>query len=312
MNDNFLVIFNTCEIRRNNLLWYIDCIDNYLRQDYPNFKLVVSGCKITDATKAGLQKRFGNNIWYNFIDDVHTLNVTFNHTVNTIAKKVGGFDGYIYADSGMNPQDQTHLLTEVNRRSQTKQYGMLTLQSSNDTGYEGWFGKSETYTFTGEDFIVPVGKCCALHLQYFNDALLKYYGGLMPDVFKAFCTESTFSFMNAALKLKWAFIKDIVVWHNKAADGPVSGFASEHYGPVNEPWNNLMWGLDAKNVIMTPEAKALGMGYEECANVFMHDPSLHDENGFALKDGLKNFIRDNLFVDKSIFDYDQIQNQLIL
>jgi hypothetical protein len=312
MSDKFLVVYNTCEIRSNNLFWYIDCLRNLLRQDYPNYKVIVSGCKLTEATKRGLVQHFGDNLWYNFIDDVYTVNVTFNHTVKTIAKEVGGFDGYLYVDSGMNPQDKVNALKEVAVRSETKQYGMLTLQSSNDTGYHGWFGKTETYTFTGEDFIVPVGKCCNLHMQYFNHALLEYYGGLMPDIFKAFCTESTFSFMNAALKLKWALIKDLVIWHNKAADGPVSGFATQHYGPANEPWNNLIGGLDAKKVIMTPEAKALGMGYEECGNVFMHDPLLYDANGFAIKDGLKDFIRDNLFVKKDIVDYDKIQHRLIL
>jgi hypothetical protein len=313
MNDNFLVVYNTCEIRNNNLFWYIQCLENLLKQDYPNYKIVVSGCKLTAATKAGLQKRFGNNLWYNFVDDPYTVNVTFNHTVKRIAKEVGGFNGYIYVDSGMNPMDKVNALSEVNLRSSTREYGMATLQSSNDTGYEGWFGLTETSTFTGKDFIVPVGRCCNLHMQYFDHRLLEYYGGLMPDIFKAFCTESTFSFLNAALRLKWVIIKDLVIWHNKAADGPVSAFATQHYGPnPAEPWNNLIGGLDAKQVIMTAEAKALGMGYEEMGGVFMHDPLQYDENGLAKREGLKDFIRENLFVKKNIVDYDAINHQLIL
>jgi hypothetical protein len=70
--------------------------------------------------------------------------------------------------------------------------------------------------------------------------------------------------------------------------------------------------LDAKKVIMTPEAKALGMGYEEMGNVFMHDPALYTPEGFAKMDGLKDFIRDNLFVKKDIIDYDTIRYKLIL
>lgn len=312
MKDNFLVVYNTCEIRGNNLFWYKECLENLLKQDYPNYKVVVSGCRLTDATKTGLQKIFGKNLWYNFIDDTYTVNVTFNHTVKKLAKEVGGFDGYIYVDSGMNPQNHVHALDEVNKRSQSKEYGMITLQSSNDTGYEGWFGKTETYTFKDEDFIVPVGRCCNLHMQYFNDVLLQYYGGLMPDIFKAFCTESTFSFLNAALKLKWVIIKDLAIWHNKAADGPVSAFSNQHYGPKNEPWNNLIGGLDVKNLIMTDEGKQLGMGYEEMGGVFMHDPNKYDENGLALEPRLKEFIKKNLFVDKNIVDYNNIQHKLII
>lgn len=311
MNDTFLVVYNTCEIRGNNLFWYVDCLQNLLKQDYPNYKVIVSGCKLTGATKQGLVKHFGKNLWYNFIDDVHTVNVTFNHTVKTISKQVGGFDGYIYVDSGMNTQNTVNVLKEINLRSHTKEYGMLTIQSSNDTGYEGWFGLTETSTFTEKDFIVPVGKCCNLHMQYFNDVLLKYYNGLMPDIFRAFCTESTFSFLNAALKLKWAIIKDLVVWHNKAADGPVSGF--KHVGDTtNQPWNNLVGGLDVFDVLVNDKAKALGMGYEEYQGIMPHNPDLFTEEGFAKMDGLKDFIRDNLFVNKSIVDYGQIQHKLIL
>ncbi len=168
MSDNFLVVYNACELRGNNLFWYINCLHNLLKQNYSNYKVIVSGCKLTGATKQGLVQHFGKNLWFNFIDDIHTVNVTFNHTVKTIAKKVGGFDGYIYVDSGMNPKNVSNILLEINQRSQTRQYGMLTVQSSNDTGYEGWFGKTETFTFTDNDFLIPVGKCCILHLKNFN------------------------------------------------------------------------------------------------------------------------------------------------
>jgi hypothetical protein len=295
MNDRFLVVYNTCEIRGNNLFWYIDCIRNLLDQEYDNFQIAVSGCQVSSATKAGLVKQFGKRLFYNFIDENHTVNVTFNHTVNRIAKEVGPYNGYVYVDSGMNTQRNTHVLKEINQRSNTRRFGMVTVQSSNDTGYEGWFGKTETYTFTGEDFIVPVGRCCNLHLQYFDDKLLQNYGGLMPDIFKTNCTESTFSFLNAALKLKWVIVKDLAIFHNKGADGPSSLHLGNYYGH-KEPWNNLIENLDAKTQIMTPEANALGMGYEEMGNVFPHDPSLYDSNGFAIKDGLKDFIRKNLFV----------------
>ena len=310
MSEKFLIVYNACEIRRNNLLWYIDCITNLLNQDYDNFKVAFSGCRITEATKIGLQKRFGNSIYYSFIDEDQTISVTFNHTVNTIVKAVGEFDGYIYVDSGMNPQDQRHILKEIHQRSQTKEYGMLTVQSTTDTAYTGWFGKTETYTFTGEDFNVPVGKCCAIHFQYFNPQLLKYYGRLLPDIFKSHCIESVFSFMNAALKLKWVFIKDLAVTHVKGSDGPSLGF--EQISPHGNTWNNLLGGVDIHDVLVNDTGRKLGMGYEEVQNVMVHDPAMFDENGFAKNEGLKDFIRESLFVKKNIVDYDAIKHQLIV
>jgi hypothetical protein len=310
MNDNFLIVYNTCEIRGNNLFWYIDCLKNLLNQKYDNFKIVVSGCMLTNSTKIGLQKTFGNSILYNFIDDLHTVNVTFNHTIKTVTETIGNFDGYIYVDSGMNTENQTNILKEINLRSQTKKYGMITVQSSNDTGYEGWFGKTETYTFKDQDFIIPVGKCCNLHMQYFNDVLFKFYNGLMPDIFKAFCTESVFSFLNAALNLKWIIMKDIAVFHNKAADGPVSGFS--HVGNSNMPWNNLLGNLKIEDVLINDYAKSLGMGYEEYQGIMIHNPNLFTEDGFAKNPELKNFIKKNLFVPPSIVNYKNIKHTLII
>ena len=310
MNDNFLIVYNACEIQRNNLFWYIDCLSNLLNQDYDRFKVAISGCRISDTTKAGLQKYFGKRIYYNFIDENQTISVTFNHTVNNIVKNVGEFDGYIYVDSGMNPQGQRNILKEINQRSQTGQYGMLTVQSTTDTGYEGWFGKTETYTFTGEDFNVPIGKCCAIHFQYFNPKLLQYYKRLLPDIFRSHCIESVFSFMNAAIKLKWAFIKDLAVFHVKGIDGPSLGF--HQIAQNGTTWNNLLGDKDVHNVLVNDTARKLGMGYEEMQHIMDHDPAMFDENVFAKHDGLKDFIRDNLFVGKDVVDYDNIKHQLIL
>lgn len=312
MNDKFLVVYNTCEIRHNNLFWYIEGLKSLLRQNYDNFQVVVSGCKITEATKSGLHRVFGDKLWYNYVEDIYPVNVTFNHTVKVVTERKGTFDGYIYIDSGINMQDKTNVLTEINARSNTRKYGMLTVQPSTDTGYEMWFGKPEIgFAFTGEDFVVPVGKACPLHVQYFDHRLLEYYGRLVPDIFKTFCTESTFSFLNAALGLKWVIIKDLVVFHSKAADGPCSLVNHQYYGE-REPWNNLLGDLDIKQLIINPEGKQLGMGYEEAQNVFMHDPNCYDENGFAKNPSLKTFIKDRLFVKSDIVDYDKITHTVVI
>lgn len=311
MSDKLLVVYNTCEISHMNLWWYMDCLRNLLRQNYDNFQVVVSGCKITSATKAALKATFKDSLWYNYIEDVVPVNVTFNHTVKVVTEKMGKFDGYIYVDSGMNTQNHRNVLEEINLRSSTRQFGMVTVQPSTDTGYQMWFGKPEIgFAFTGEDFVVPVGKACPLHFQYFDHRLLEYYGRLIPDIFKTFCTESTFSFLNAALGLKWVFVKDLVVSHNKASDGPCGLVNQKYYGD-KETWNCLLGDLDIKDLIMNDEGKRLGMGYEEAQNVFMHDPACYDENGFAKNPELKAFIKKNLFVPPTIVDYDQLTYKLI-
>jgi hypothetical protein len=302
MNDKFLVVYNICEIRGNNLFWYVECLENLLKQDYPNFHIVVSGCKVSAATKSGLRGKFGNKMTFSFFDEVWPVNVTFNKTVLIEHARNDTYDGFIYIDSGMNVRNQTNILSEINKRSNTRDYGMVTIQASTDTGYELWFGKPENGFVFNEDFIVPVGRCCNLHFQFFDRRLLEYYNRVIPDVFKTNCTESTFSFLNAALGLKWVFVKDIAVEHLKYADGASSGFTAQYYG-TKEPWNNLLGDLDANKLIVTPEAKALGLGYEEGAGVMMHDPTLYDENGFAKNPLLKAYIKEYLFAPQRVVDY---------
>lgn len=304
-----LLVYNICEIQRNNLFWYIECIKNLLKQEYDNFQVVVSGCKVTDATKKGLYKTFGNRIWYNFFDDVYTVFVTFNHTVKVVSESCGKFDGYIYIDSGMNAADNIRALQEVNIRLQTEKYGIVSLQPSTDTGYQMWFGKPEVgFAFTGNDFIIPVGKACPLHFTCFDHKMVEYYGRPLPDIFKMCCSESTYSFLCAALKLQWVIVKDLVLLHWKALDG-ISSFKDDP--KTKEHWNDLICGLDLKTLVLTPEGKKLGMGFEEAQNIFMHDPTCFDENGLCKNDNLKDFIKKTLFVPPEIIDYNKINSALI-
>ena len=310
MSDKFLVVYNTCELRQNNLFWYIDCLKNILNQNYDNFQVIVSGCKITNATKSALQKSFGKNILYNYMDDIYPVNITFNKTVIEAAKRCGPFDGFVYVDSGVNVRNQTNCLQEIYNRSKTKQFGMLSLQASNDNGYPLILGLPDDHFFRGNDFIVPIGKCCNLHFQYFDNKLLEFYGKLMPDIFVAFCTESTFSFLNAALNLKWAIIKDIILDHFKSTDGATVGF--DHRGPRGEFWNNLYGGADVHDLITNSLAIKYGLGYEEPEKIMMHNPNAYTEEGFAKYSELKFFIKENLFIKKDVLNYDDIKCDFII
>ena len=67
----------------------------------------------------------------------------------------------------------------------------------------------------------------------------------------------------------------------------------------NRRWDHL-FGTDEpiKDIIM--RGYDLGMGYEELEGIIMHDPAHYDERGFCTNDELKNYIRDEMYVD---FDY---------
>lgn len=309
--SKFLVIYNTCEIKQNNLVWYIDCLKNLLEQDYKNFKVAISGCALHDVTKRTLLKYFGKNIIYNFIDDIYTVNITFNKTTQIIVNEFKDFDGIVYVDSGINVRKQTSCLKEIDKRNKFNKYGMIGFQTDNDTGFDGGLGFATNHIFKGSDYIIPIGKACNLHFQNFNIFIYNYYGKIIPDIFRAYCTESVFGFICAAMESKWIIVKDIVLEHQKSIDGATAGF--DHMGSKKIAWNNLLYDLNMTDIINDIYAKEIGLGYEECGNIMMHDPKAYDAEGNALYPfELREYIKNKLFLNRSLLDYSTIKCQTIL
>jgi len=307
----YLVVYNTCEIKKNNLFLYVQGLDALFNQVANGFTydIAVSGCCLNAATKAALKKRYGKKLIYSFIDDIYTVNVTFNKTIDEIVKHRGPYDGYVFIDSGVIANPPT-ALQEVHERAITEKYGIISLQTDTDTGYQAWFGLPQGYVFQGNDFIVPVGKCVHIHFNYFSHKFYEYYGKVLPDIFKASCTESVFYYMVTALGLKWCVVKDMVVTHIHKADGPTCGF----YKPDEKLyWNDLMCDIDITKAFADPRAKATGFGYDEWAHVFDHNPAAFDSDGMPLDpEGLGKFVKETVILPKHLFDYDTVKCEVIL
>lgn len=310
MKNKLLVVYNTCGFSgREHVDWYIDCINNLLEQDFQDFKLVVSSCGNRMPVIKKLISTFKNRVSYNFINDRITVNQSFNHTVKKCVEEFGEFEGYLYIDSGINVRDNKKVLSEAYELFKSDNYGMLTIQASNDNGFKQWIGVDEYVT--GENFIIPVGRACNLHTQIFSNEVFKAFDNkIIPDIFVAYCTESIFSFLAAAVKQKWVIMKDMVLEHLKSIDGATCGF--DHTGPKGDNKNNLFANLDIYEICKDPEAWESGFGYEEMQGVMHHDPEKYNEKG-EVKDPnrLKEFIRTRMFLTKEQFDYGKVVHKFI-
>jgi hypothetical protein len=302
--NKYLIVYNICEIANENSDWYISCLDNLLNTR-GKFDLAVSGCMITSETKKKLLQKYKDKIIFNFIDTRLTINVTLNHSINKIREYKGNYDAYIYIDSGINVRDNIQWLEEMDIRYQTGEYEMITLQSDTDTGFSN-FGVHGY--FYDHDFVVPVGRGCQIHTHLYGSKIVNHYDRVIPDIFLAFCTESVFTFLVAAVESRWLIVKDLILEHKKSADGASAGF--DHIGARGEPWNNLYGGLNMLDIINDPVARQLGLGYEECNQIMMHDPEKFTPKGHAKEPELKNYIRDKLFLQEHILNYKHIPFQL--
>jgi len=304
------VVYNTCGFSgREHVDWYIDCINNLLEQDFQDFKLVVSSCGNRMPVIKKLVSTFKNRVSFNFINDRITVNQSFNHTVKKCVEEFGEFEGYLYIDSGINVRDNKKVLSEAYELFKSDNYGMLTIQASNDNGFKQWIGVDEYVT--GENFIIPIGRACNLHTQIFSNEVFKAFDNkIIPDIFVAYCTESIFSFLAAAVKQRWVIMKDMVLEHLKSIDGATCGF--DHTGPKGDNKNNLFANLDIYEICKDPEAWESGFGYEEMQGVMHHDPEKYNEKG-EVKDPnrLKEFIRTRMFLTKEQFDYGKVVHKFI-
>ena len=307
--NKYLVVYNICEIGKRNCNWYIQCLDNLLKSNYNNFDLAVSGCLISEDTKKVLLEKYKGKIIFNFIDCRLPVNITFNHTVKTIVSKLGRYAGYIYIDSGVDIDTNTHFIKEIDKRYSTGKYEIIFCQTDTDTGYHllGMGDRGTPYYFYDHDYIVPIGKACNLHVACFGDKMFEYYGKLMPDIFLAYCSESVLSFLSAALQSKWVIIKDMILSHIQGVDGASIGY--DHEGPTCF-WNNLYGGLNMLDIIKDPRAIELGLGYEECNRIMMHDANKFTPEGYAKESELKNYIKEKLFLTNEMLNYNHIPYEL--
>lgn len=302
-----LSIYNTCGISNENLAWYIECINALLNQAYRNHTVVVSACMNKPESLNEIKELFGDRVDIISYPDPYTVNITFNKTVQECVKKYGSFDGYFYIDSGVRIDDD-NVVAEGAQRLATNKYGMITFQTDTDTGFGslGFLQDSWQVQITGEDFIIPVGKSCNLHSQIFSHDLYEAFNQkLMPDVFRAYCTESTFSFLCSAIQKDWTIVKDILLHHNKGVDG---ASVSQPHSSVthSNPWNNLFCNRNALDFINDPVAIEVGLGYEECNNIMNHNPDAFTTNCAKLPDQLREAINKYFFLNIEELDYNSI------
>lgn len=310
--NKLAVIYNICGISgREDLKYYCHVLQSIFNQhkNDTDFLVAISACRVKKEILNALKQYFPSlfivDIW-----DVVPVNVSFNLTVQKIVERFGKFDGYLYLDYGIHLGSNSNLLNELHSKFISGPYGMLSTRTDNDNGYHLWYGvgkfhgdESENYKlFENGDFIVPIGKCVNLHAQIFSHKLYEAYNQkLMPDIFAAYCTESIFSFLNAALSLKWIVTKDHILHHEQLPLNGASGFGCGYDG------------LDRMFADTTPVIERIkpgiqyGMGYDESRGLVMHDTSQYNNEGFCINDKLKEYIRDYMFLSKDKFDYNNIR-----
>jgi hypothetical protein len=295
--NGVLVIYNTCGLSgRDNVAHYVRCMANLLNQDCPKFHLVLSDCCTSGRSREKILAHFKDTISYNFIDDVLPLNVTVNSTIGMCVDHFGEFDSYLYVDSGIDVRNNRGVVREMSRYLRSDPtYGMAAAQVNDDSGY-GWWNVDP------QQAIIPVGKTVNLHCQVYSSEYYRAYGRLLPDIFASDTHESIYTFLTAAVNLQFAIHPTLMLSHVQGIDGPSTGFIR----------GQSLFATSKSIGQICAEGHPLGFGYEEYANVCMHDQSLYKDNVTLLNpEPLHKFLLANVFLSKSEFDYNNIKQYFI-
>lgn len=311
MSNDILVVYNTCHTTgKEKTDYYIDAIRSILNQNNDqeiDYRVVVSARRNYIEQLNKLLDEFGDRIDIIRYADIYTWQTTFNKTVKECIKKYGSFKGYLYIDSGVTLISRD-VIRAVYEQMNQDIYSMITVQTNLSNGFLNWLGFD---CVKWEDFVVPVGRACNLHCQLFTHDLYDSYNEkIIPDVFRAYCTESVFSFLNAVIKKKWVIIKDIIV-DRIAEDDRCNDFNTVSEKFTNS-WNNLLYDRNVFNFMGDQEAIDVGLGYEEISNIMPHRKDMYDEDGFSLDpENLKKVILKYLYLNKEELDYDKINCKFI-
>lgn len=312
--NKLAIIMNICGIKQpENIPFYLDNIRAILRntmvKDEFGVKVILSSCMSSETAVSQLYGYFGHQLCYNVVQEILPVNITFNLAIKNAVKYFGEFEGYMYIESGVSFWNCYQGIKKLYEAMQSGPYGIVHAKASNDNGYEWCLRGNSLGDITSPTVLAP-GVAVNMHAAIYHNDLFKAYGGCAPDIFCSDASESVHPFMCAGVGRKILIYPEVEVLHVGMVDGASSG----HRG-TEKPFT-MRKDIPRKDdmKILYERGKQFGFGFEECQPNFgcLHDPDCYDEKGNA-KDqaGLKQFIRDEIFLQQGEFHYDMIKHHWI-
>lgn len=315
--NKLLIIYNIAEViqKRDNSTNYLQILSSLFTQNIiKDCRIIISGCKVTDRTKKILRDYFDNKVSYNWIEDAIPINITYNLSVLEGIKTFGEFDGYLYMDSGTIIETSNGL--ELIHNKLQNRAGIVSVLSDADSGLAWWFNiadndiEGRNNLFKNGDLIMPIGSAVNGICYAFSKEFQQFYEKLIPDIFAGYCVESVYTFLCAAINTHWLVTNQVKIRHWHAMEG-----GSQCSNPIkwkedgNKPYDHPF--IINSIIERINNGVIYGIGYEEHLPVIKHDPSKFDKNGFAIYPELKEYIKNNLYLKESEFNYKNINYEWI-
>jgi hypothetical protein len=167
-----------------------------------------------------------------------------------------------------------------------------------------------------DHFCINIGRTANMHVILFDKVIYETFNNkVIPDIFASHCTETTYSYLTAALGKKYVVHnKDIMLGHIGFADGHSVGFINEIQYNDSIAWKHLFKSsIPAEERLLSAEAKASGFGYEAHRGLLPHDESMYDENENHIEpEKLLGFLKKAIYLSDDEFNYKTINYKLTI
>jgi hypothetical protein len=303
---------------------WIEHIDSILSQSSRNFDLVLSGCVISDGSKGSLINHIegkkdlsGVDVFVDFIDELHPVNVTFNHSCIKCSKE-NDYSGYLFLSSDIKLTKENDL-ERMFKFHYENNLGISNFIVDNENWIPSHISTEYWARLQEEHSDFPFGLSINCDCMIFDRDIFKAYGKVIPDIFRSWCTESVFPFICASLNKKHTCHNNSLVVHHAidrregsssiAKTGCEKG-CDDLYRSSKTVWERLL----------NREAHECGFGYAEChfnIHRFTREHNLkmylvHNSDAYISdylpKDPqrLRNFISTAIYLTQEELDYDSI------
>jgi hypothetical protein len=317
-DKNILVIYNICGIKFDNIKMWMNHLEDIINQNYSNFKIVVSGCKVSEGSKQQLLnfKDKCSNISFNWVDEILPISVTFNQTVQICTEEFGLFDAYFYIASDVKFGNDKNVISKMVKLHFESNSAITSAMVDNDHGLDGiyhdcWNDLDEL--LNNDHFCINIGRGANMHAMIFDKEIyLNFNNKIIPDIFASHHIENTFVYIAASLSKKFVVhSKDVMLGHIGFADGHAVGFMDEIKWDHTIAWKHLFKSkIPAEERLLNDEAKKCGFGYG--GTLLLPNEEMYDEDeNHKDPSRLLSFLKPSIYLSDDEYNYKDITYNFI-
>ena len=290
---DILFVYNLCGLKHDNTDKWIEIINKWLSHR-DDFDFCISACNVTPECKHKFLTHFKDkDIKINFVEDKLPVNITFNLS----CKLNPGYKYYLYCSSDVEPNGHLNIFPKLLKFHKENNNGITGVHVLHDSFHQNHnyirdIVRKTNYTFKpGESF-----NC---HFALYDGEFIKYYNSFMTDVFEYFATESVFYYVCAAINKNLGMLSglEITLFHPHHDMDGSSSFTK------NRGYQFLFLIGDAKERLITDEARQAGFGYEEVNHIMPHKKELYENNKCKNPTKLLGFVKKAVYLQPNEFNY---------